>query len=251
MSRPAVGAVDNLRYPRTMSDRSGPVEETPSPQDSAPAPLPAMQEEPVELAEEPFALTSAEEDEEQEKPSPARKIVLFSLLAVTLAGAGVLGYAGWRISSQKNATVAAPEKIGSLNLDKSEDGLSTAEYLESALAAEVSLDKTAGGVYSDGSANKVLFFGGTGLIWSPGNDLETAINLIADDQSPVSGVHDVDAGELGGTMRCGTTTADDTDMAVCGWSDHGSLALAMFPNRTVGDAAKLMLDIRTATQTRN
>ena len=39
--------------------------------------------------------------------------------------------------------------------------------------------------------------------------------------------------------------------AVCGWADHGSLALAMFPGRSEGDAATLLSQIRDATQKRN
>ena len=34
--------------------------------------------------------------------------MLSSLLAIGLAGAAVLGYTGWRISSQKDATLVAP-----------------------------------------------------------------------------------------------------------------------------------------------
>jgi hypothetical protein len=67
----------------------------------------------------------------------------------------------------------------------------------------------------------------------------------------VTGLHEVDAGELGGTMKCGSTTADGSDMTVCGWADHGSLALAMFPNRPEADSAALLREIRAAAQTRN
>ena len=52
-------------------------------------------------------------------------------------------------------------------------------------------------------------------------------------------------------MKCGTTKSDGTDMPVCGWADHGSLALAMFPGRTETDSAKLLQDIRSAAQTRS
>jgi len=40
-------------------------------------------------------------------------------------------------------------------------------------------------------------------------------------------------------------------MPVCGWADHGSLALAMFPGRSVDDSARLFVDIRSAAQTRH
>ena len=51
-------------------------------------------------------------------------------------------------------------------------------------------------------------------------------------------------------MKCGTTKTDSGPLTVCGWADHGSLALAMFNNRTESEAAKVMVDIRKATETR-
>jgi hypothetical protein len=52
-------------------------------------------------------------------------------------------------------------------------------------------------------------------------------------------------------MKCGTTKSDDGNLTVCGWSDHGSLALAMFTNRTESDAATLLREIRNTTQKRS
>ena len=208
----------------------------------------------IEVGGDPFPLTGAgaeEKKEEQPPPSRTRRIVLTSLLAVTLAGAAALGYMTWKITSEKDATLSTPSEVAGLRLDTTEDGKSTAEYLRSALSAEVSLDKAVGAVYQGAGEQSVLFFGGTGLIWTPGSDLDTAFDLISDDQGAVTGLHKVPAGKLGGTMKCGTTVTDDGNMPVCGWADHGSLALAMFPMRSEPDAAKLMTEIRDAAQQRN
>jgi hypothetical protein len=184
------------------------------------------------------------------KRSHVRTIVLSALAAVALAGVGTLGYTAWKINSQKDAAITIPAAIGPLVLDDSEDGRSTAEYLQTALSAEVDLDSAVGAVYREPAGRNVLFFGGTGLIWTPGSDLETAFGLISDAQGAVEGIHDVSAGKLGGAMKCGTTKSDDGDLTVCGWADHGSLALAMFPNRTEQEAATLLREIRQTTQTR-
>lgn len=208
----------------------------------------------MEIAAEPFALTEpAEEQQPEDKAPPSRTktIVLGSLLAVSLAGAGIIGYAGWRIASQKDATLTAPPQIGSLKLDTSDNGKSTGDYLQTALSADVDLDEALGAVYADGNGQNVLFFGGTTLIWTPESDLDTAFELVSDDQGAVTGLHEVPAGPLGGTMKCGTTKSDGTDMPVCGWADHGSLALAMFPGRAENDSAKLLLEIRGAAQKRD
>jgi hypothetical protein len=208
----------------------------------------------MEVSDEPFALVEPAESEGKEEKSPpsrAKKIALSGLLAVTVVGLGFLAYAGWSVATEKDATLTAPDTIGTLKLDSSEEGRSTSDYLQSALAAEIGLDKAAGGIYTDGSANKILFFGGTALIWSPQSDLQTAFDLTADDSSPVTSLHDVDPGILGGEMKCGNTKVDETAMSVCGWADHGSIAMAMFPGRPNAESATLMVQIREAAQKRN
>jgi hypothetical protein len=217
-----------------------------------PGPSPLPDSAPVEIADNPFSLTGSEEQEPEvrEPRSRTRTIVLSSLLAVGLAGASVLGYVGWRISSQKDATLAVPASVAGFKVDSSDEGRSTADYLQTALSADVDLDNAIGAVLTDGSPNNVLFFGGTTLFWTPKDDLNTAFGLVSDDQGAVTDLHEVAAGPLGGTMKCGTTKADGADIPVCGWADHGSLALAMFPGRSVDDSAKLLVQIRSAAQTR-
>jgi hypothetical protein len=184
-------------------------------------------------------------------PSRTRLLVLTSLLVVGVAGAAILSWATWQITSQRDATLIPPAQVAGLHLDDTQSGRDTADYLQSALAAEVDLNKAAGAVYTDGGeSHDVLFFGGTALIWSPEDDLKTAFGLISDDQGAVTNLHDVPAGKYGGTMRCGTTQTTDGAMTVCGWADHGCLALAMFPNRTEPESAKLLLQIRDAAQKR-
>ena len=215
--------------------------------------------EPIEVGDGPFRLTDSDDDpdgsaahDRSGRPSRTKVIALSALLAAGLVGAAIIGTTVWRVASQKDAALVAPPQVATLRVDDSESGVQTADYLTTALAAEVDLDQTVGAVYTDaGGGNQgVLFFGGTTLIWTPESDLDTAFDLIADDQGAVTGLHDVDAGPLGGTMKCGTTSSDDGDIAVCGWADHGSLALAMFPNRSPADSAKLLLEIRSAAQTR-
>jgi hypothetical protein len=210
-------------------------------------PKPAL----IEVGDSPFPLSGDEVRAEPPPRSRIRTIVLGALLAVGLTGASVLAWTGWQIASQKDATLSTPSAVAGLTLDTSADGASTAEYLRTALAAEVDLDAAVGAVYKGGAATQdVLFFGGTAVIWTPGDDLDSAFGLISDNQGAVTNLREVPAGKLGGTMKCGTTKTDDGPMAVCGWADHGSLALAMFPNRPAPDAAKLMVQIRDATQRR-
>ena len=219
---------------------------------SADAPAPEGDPQ-IEINDDPFPLTGGDEPDPRDAESrrKVRTVVLGALLAASLAGAGTLGYFGWKVNSQRNTTLSAPPTIGSLKLDSSQNAAATAEYLQGALSAEISMDKTVGGVYSRDGGKNVLFFGGTTLLWSPEKDLENSFDLIADEEGAVTGLHDVDAGEFGGVMKCGATHSEGTELTVCGWADHGSLALAMFPEQAESEAAPLMLEIRKATQTRD
>ncbi|WP_412739683.1 hypothetical protein [Krasilnikovia sp. MM14-A1259] len=183
--------------------------------------------------------------------SRARRIALAVLLAAGVTGIAAAGVTGWRIVAQKDATVSAPAQVAGLRLDDSENGRSTADYLQTALAAEIDLDHAVAAAYADSSGHDILFAGGTGLIWRPGDDLDAAIAMVSDAQGAVTHVHEVPAGPLGGTVKCGKTATDGGDMAVCGWADHGSVALALFPNRSEDDAAGLILTIRQAAQKRD
>jgi len=207
-----------------------------------------MSDSPIDIGE-----VERNEDPADEAAPPRRKtrlIVLSALLVVAVAGAGVLGYTAWQISTQKDAKLIVPTKVGTLTLDESENAKSTADYLQTAVAAEIDLDKTVGAVYQDAGDKNVLFFGGTALFWTPENDLDTAFDLIADNEGAVTDLHKVDAGPLGGTMKCGKTKSDTGELTVCGWSDHGSLALAMFNNRTESEAAPLLRELRGAAESR-
>lgn len=220
---------------------------------------------PAELSPAPFEMTSPDhpgsgdgpERSDDAGPAPVhsrtRTVVLGGMLVVALAGAGVVGTAGYRISQQKDATLQTPPQAAGLTRDDTENARSTIEYLRDALAAEVDVDEATGAVYSDPARpeSSVLFFGGTTLIWTPEADLDTALKLISDESGTLSSLRTVDAGDLGGTMKCGTSASPDGDMAVCGWADHGSLALAMFPGRPAPEAAALLRSLRGTVQIRD
>ncbi|GLZ00854.1 hypothetical protein [Actinoplanes sp. NBRC 103695] len=211
---------------------------------------------PIEVGDGPFQLSGSADEDEADTPKPksrTRTVVLAGLLAVGVAGAAALSVTGWRVMSQKDATLTAPAELGGLKADDSENGRGTADYLTTALAAEIDFDKTVGAVYRDGAnpSRGVLFFGGTSLIWSPDTELESAFDLIADDQGSVTDVHDVEAGDLGGTMKCGATATAEGDMSVCGWADHGSLTVGLFPGRPEDESAILLRTFRDVAQKRD
>ncbi|MEV7326495.1 hypothetical protein [Micromonospora sp. NPDC093244] len=212
--------------------------------------------EPVELTDEPIRLSTRDSggdpDERQGGWSRRRRIVWAAALVVGLAGAGVLGVAGWRVAQQKDTELTSPDRVAGLSRDDSERAKSTADYLRSGLAADIELDSSFGTVYRDPSDEKrsVLIFGGTTLLWQPERDLDSLFGLMSDETGAVTGLREMSAGDLGGVLKCGSTSGEGGDFAVCGWADHGSVVMAMFPGRSVADAGSLMRDLRAGMQTR-
>jgi hypothetical protein len=187
------------------------------------------------------------------KSSPVRRVALGALLVVGIAGTAVLGTSGWRIMQQKDAVLEPPAAVGALTRDESEDATATAASLRTALSAGIDLDETVAVVYADPTADgrSVFLFGGTGLLFSPAKDLDEVLRLLGEPADGAAGMREVEPGELGGVMKCGRVNAPDETMSACGWADHGSVAVAMFPDREVADAASLMRDLRAATQKRS
>jgi hypothetical protein len=213
---------------------------------------------PVDVTPEPKDITPGfglddDPDAEPGPPSRRRLIALGAALLVGVAGAAVLGALGWRVAAQKDATLTTPPQVAGLTLDNSERARSTAEYLRSGLAADIQLDQSIGAVYADPAHTdrSVLLFGGTTTIWQPEQDLDRLFKLVADDSGEITGLRALPAGELDGVLKCGSTAAQADKLTVCGWADHGSVAMAMFPGREVDEAAALLREIRTGVQTRN
>ncbi|MFR9780249.1 hypothetical protein ACL02O_29860 [Micromonospora sp. MS34] len=211
--------------------------------------------EPVDLTDEPIRLSRRDPALEPEPARPAsrrRRIALGAALVVGLAGLGALGVGGWRVLAQKDTSLNPPVKVAGLTRDDSERARTTADYLRDGLAADIDLDRTFGTVYGDPADAKrsVLIFGGTTLLWQPERDLDSLFGLMADDTGKVTALREVNAGRLGGVMKCGTTGGDGGDFAVCGWADHGSVVMAMFPGRSVDDSATLFRQLREAVQRR-
>lgn len=194
-----------------------------------------------------------------DQPAPHSKRRRWTLTAMAVLGAGAvaaaftLGPTLVRITQQNDAKLTTPEKVDTYARDDSEAAKDTAGYLLTALAADIELDTSTSAIYTDpaqGAAKSIMFFGGTTTMFSPERELDTVLKLMEDETGGVTALTEYDAGDLGGVLKCGSADGPDGVMAVCGWSDHGSIALALFPNRTPAESAPLMTTLRTATLTR-
>ncbi len=200
-------------------------------------------------------ITFSDEDtfeDDQKRRKPKRRWIVLGALTAVAAVVGIMTAPGLvRVFAQKDATLTIPDKVGAYTRDESPAALATASDLVTALRASISLDTAQGAVYTNADQT-IMLFGGTALLWNPEDELDAVIKLMEDkDEAGIRDLQTVDPGSLGGIMKCGLTDAQsDSAMAVCGWADHGSIALALFPALTVADAAPLMRDLRSATLTR-
>jgi hypothetical protein len=198
-------------------------------------------------------LESATDEPPPRRWTRTRLLVLGSLAALVLLLVAILGPIGWRLINREKVALTTPGKVAGLTLDTGDDARQTMDYLRTAVAAKISLTSTVGAVYQDPASKdrKVLFFGGTNLQLSPAHELDQALTIFNDDTGTVTELHDVAAGPLGGIMKCGTSNGDGGAMPVCGWADNGSLGVALFPGRTINNAAKLLLDLRAGIEHRS
>lgn len=174
-------------------------------------------------------------------------------LAAVTASAALYGPTTWRMLQEGDAKLTMPAEAVGLRLDESTGAEDTADYLRTALAAGAPLGNTVAAVYADPAAptKSVFIVGGTARLRVPERDLDLAFRLLTGESGKVEGLHAVPAGNFGGIMKCGTSTAADAPMVVCGWADHGSLAVAMFPGRSIDESAELLRGLRSSIERRN
>jgi hypothetical protein len=190
-----------------------------------------------------------------EKPVLFRRLlfaVLGGFLLVLVIIGAIYGPTFWSVYQQRDTTLTTPKQIGPLHLEESDGARDTAEYVRAAAASAVEFESSFGAVYTDqdSESRSVIIVGGTATLWAPDPSLTKMFDLIIDENGSVTDLREVDAGELGGLVRCGKTATPDGDMSVCGWADHGSIAVALFPNRTIDDASKLIGEMRIAMESR-
>ena len=205
-----------------------------------------------------FKLQDPEEDEQAETPSrrpAALKIAMAVLGAVAIALAVTTGPTVVRIIKQKDATLEMPEQVADLKRDDSPLAKEHASDLVAILRAQITdLDSSVGAVYEEPSgdaSHSVMIFGGTTMLWNPERELDTVLSFISESsEDSLKELSAVDPGPLAGVMKCGSTQMDNSPMAICGWADHGSIAVALFPGRSPSDAANLLRALRSAAEKR-
>jgi hypothetical protein len=199
-------------------------------------------------------LVSLEEPTESEsRPHTSRLKILLAVLGVSVLVASLtLGPTVLRMLSQRSASLTAPPAVGTYTLDSSEAATAASTDLTTTLRAQIEVDNAVGAVYTDpaaGVSKSVIIAAGSVFLFNPERELDTVIGFGGNTEE-VAQMTKVEPGPLAGVMKCGTGGKGEDALTVCGWADHGSIAIALFPGHSTEEAAALMRDFRGAMEKR-
>jgi len=101
--------------------------------------------------------------------------------------------------------------------------------------------------FVDPNANdrNAYVFGGTLLVWDPAGTMRQAIQ---DAGTSISDVTSLDAGSMGGELKCANGKDDKRKaIVICAWVDHGSVGIGVFyGGRSMLDSAAFLRALRAA-----
>lgn len=166
-------------------------------------------------------------------------------MLVLCLGGGALFFRPY-LSDEYPAHLSTPAQVA--GLARSDDPALAEAALELAamISGELALNDRITAVYlpPDNQEQAVAVFGGTALLRTPERELDQAFQSADAAGFPVAEVRAVEPGPAGGIAKCGQSAIEDLPMSVCGWADHGSLAVGFFFFREVAESAELLRKLR-------
>lgn len=180
----------------------------------------------------------------------ARKGLWITLSVLALLLAGCCGGGFWLAKpfiDTADTTVSAPTRVAGMERVSDPEAETLTAELSAAIESHPGVQSSAAGFYAPAGDRErgLLAIAAAGVFIAPETEISAVFGAVAAAGVRVEDVRDYDAGELGGTVRCGTADASGKPVTLCMWGDHGSLGLGMFYNRQVAEAAKLFLTART------
>ncbi|GAA2625591.1 hypothetical protein GCM10010399_66310 [Dactylosporangium fulvum] len=169
-------------------------------------------------------------------------LFLFALCAGCCGGSYAWARPYW---VQYPASVDTAATVPGLTRTDDAAAKKTAEQLRTSLTSD-HLDESGFTVTYQDAANRqqrVIVFGATRFITDPARDLDASIRKLGT-KIQISDVRKVDPGVFGGEQRCAASRMDGRSAAVCGWSDHGVIAIAVFTGKSVDQAAATTRNLR-------
>lgn len=149
------------------------------------------------------------------------------------------------MSSPAARKLRAPETLLGLPKSMDREGIGLAQRHLDKLKREVGQPTSAiGWPYANKGpdADAVLISGASGTITDQQGAIERALRPYRIDSHET-----VDAGELGGTARCGRGRPDEVFLIVCAWADDQTLGVVVFlSSRPQADRTTQFLEVRKA-----
>lgn len=157
---------------------------------------------------------------------------------------GCPAYFGKPVWDQYPATASLPPQIADLQLQTDARSEQTVKELRAEVEQEHPLAEEAfAGVYRTPQGKTVTIFGSTGLRFTPETHAEEEMTRL----TPKYGLgtpQTVETDERGQHQRCAVGRANNVDVVVCTWADHGSLATGVFTRLSLADSAALLNTLR-------
>ena len=175
--------------------------------------------------------------------------MLFWLLAAAACCGGVTLW-GRPFLDEYPASIAAEADVPGLTRSSDTGRQRTADKLLGALESEQWDEQSVSVLYTDQRQRGATLLATTRFVYDPKKALKERFTKLTNDLK-IRDSEPVDAGELGGYGRCGTGTLNGRGVALCGWADHGSLAVLVTAGRSVPETADLLGTIRAAVLKRD
>jgi hypothetical protein len=143
---------------------------------------------------------------------------------------------------QYPASIAANVDIPGLSASNDSNRRKVADELLGMIESEQLDEQSKRFLFTDRQRRATTVLVTTRFIQHPEKDLADRFVKLTG-QLDLGRVVDVDPGQAGGHVRCARSARNTT---VCGWADHGSLAIVIFGDRSVDDSTDLLTTIRAA-----
>ncbi|MCA2216113.1 hypothetical protein [Jidongwangia harbinensis] len=186
------------------------------------------------------------------KKSSALKIVL-SVVAVIavlcIGGVAVTFFLAKdevaKVVDASRITVVEPETLGGRPKITDPTVAGSVSSLDSQLSKVPGATESVGAVYGDVQAQDlVMIAAASSVTGSPQERFDEFTSGMTSGTMRVSNLTDTDPGPFGGIAKCGDTKSSGVEMAVCVWSDNGSIGLITMLFKGRADLEKEFIGMR-------
>jgi hypothetical protein len=186
------------------------------------------------------------------KKSSALKIVLIvvGVIALLCIAGGVITFfaAKDKVEQVVDATkisVVEPETLGGRPKTTNPQLQSSVAGLDSEMAKIPGSTGSVGAIYGDLEKQDVIMVAAASTIsGSPQSRFDEFTSGLGQSGFDVEGLADTQPGPLGGIAKCGDSTTSGVPMAVCVWSDNGSIGMITMMFKKKADLEKEFVSMR-------